>query len=158
MLEKLIEAVKKYNKNTDVALITKAYKLAEEKHKGQVRNSGEAYIVHPLAVAMILAQLEMDDETICAGLMHDVLEDTDYSKEEMINEFGREITELVDGVTKLKNLQYKSKEEAQIESIRKMVLAMANDIRVIIIKLADRLHNMRTLAVSYTHLTLPTKA
>lgn len=145
MLEKLIEAVKKYNKNTDVALITKAYKLAEEKHKGQVRNSGEAYIVHPLAVAMILAQLEMDDETICAGLMHDVLEDTDYSKEEMINEFGREITELVDGVTKLKNLQYKSKEEAQIESIRKMVLAMANDIRVIIIKLADRLHNMRTL-------------
>ena len=145
MLDKLIEAVKKYNKNTDVALITKAYKLAEEKHKGQVRNSGEAYIVHPLAVAMILAQLEMDDETICAGLMHDVLEDTDYSKEEMINEFGREITELVDGVTKLKNLQYKSKEEAQIESIRKMVLAMANDIRVIIIKLADRLHNMRTL-------------
>ena len=110
-----------------------------------MRNSGEAYIVHPLAVAMILAQLEMDDETICAGLMHDVLEDTDYSKEEMINEFGREITELVDGVTKLKNLQYKSKEEAQIESIRKMVLAMANDIRVIIIKLADRLHNMRTL-------------
>lgn len=145
MLDNLIEAVKKYNKNTDVALITKAYKLAEEKHKGQVRNSGEAYIVHPLAVAMILAQLEMDDETICAGLMHDVLEDTDYSKEEMINEFGREITELVDGVTKLKNLQYKSKEEAQIESIRKMVLAMANDIRVIIIKLADRLHNMRTL-------------
>lgn len=145
MLDKLIEAVKKYNKNADVALITKAYKLAEEKHKGQVRNSGEAYIVHPLAVAMILAQLEMDDETICAGLMHDVLEDTDYSKEEMVNEFGREITELVDGVTKLKNLQYKSKEEAQIESIRKMVLAMANDIRVIIIKLADRLHNMRTL-------------
>ena len=145
MLDKLIEAVKKYNKNADVALITKAYKLAEEKHKGQVRNSGEAYIVHPLAVAMILAQLEMDDETICAGLMHDVLEDTDYSKEEMVDEFGREITELVDGVTKLKNLQYKSKEEAQIESIRKMVLAMANDIRVIIIKLADRLHNMRTL-------------
>lgn len=145
MLDRLLDEVKKYNKNPDIDLITKAFKLAEEKHEGQVRNSGEAYIVHPLEVSIILASLEMDDATICAGLMHDVLEDTDYTKEEMEDEFGREIAELVDGVTKLKNLQYKSKEEAQIESMRKMVLAMANDIRVIIIKLADRLHNMRTL-------------
>lgn len=145
MLERLLKAIRKYNKNPDVELITKAFNLAKEKHKGQVRNSGEAYIIHPLEVSIILASLEMDDETICAGLMHDVLEDTDYTRQEMVDEFGEEITALVDGVTKLKNLQYKTKEEAQIESIRKMVLAMANDIRVIIIKLADRLHNMRTL-------------
>lgn len=145
MIERLINEIKKYNKNPDVKLITKAFNLAKEKHKGQVRNSGEEYIIHPLEVAIILTSLEMDDETICAGLMHDVLEDTDYSKEQMQAEFGREITELVDGVTKLKNLKYKTKEETQIESIRKMVLAMANDIRVIIIKLSDRLHNMRTL-------------
>lgn len=145
MLERLLNSIKKYNKNPDVALITKAFNLAKEKHEGQVRNSGEAYIVHPVEVSIILASLEMDDETICAGLMHDVLEDTDYTREEMVEEFGEEITALVDGVTKLKNLQYKTKEESQIESIRKMVLAMANDIRVIIIKLSDRLHNMRTL-------------
>lgn len=145
MLDRLIDAIKKYNKNPNVELIQKAYDLAKDKHKDQVRNSGEPYIVHPVEVSIILASLEMDDETICAGLMHDVLEDTDYSKEEMQKEFGEEITELVDGVTKLKNLKYKTKQETQIESIRKMVLAMANDIRVIIIKLSDRLHNMRTL-------------
>lgn len=145
MLERLLKAIRKYNKNPNVELITKAYDLAKEKHEGQVRNSGEPYIIHPVEVSIILASLEMDNETICAGLMHDVLEDTDYTREEMVKEFGEEITALVDGVTKLKNLQYKTKEEAQIESIRKMVLAMANDIRVIIIKLADRLHNMRTL-------------
>ncbi len=145
MLERLFKSIRKYNNNPNVELITKAFNLAKEKHEGQVRNSGEAYIIHPVEVSIILASLEMDDETICAGLMHDVLEDTDYTREQMVNEFGEEITALVDGVTKLKNLQYKTKEEAQIESIRKMVLAMANDIRVIIIKLSDRLHNMRTL-------------
>lgn len=145
MLEQLFEDIKKYNSNPNVELITKAFNVAKEAHKGQVRNSGEEYIIHPVQVCQILASLEMDDETICAGLMHDVLEDSDYPKEKMIEEFGEEITALVDGVTKLKNLQYKTKEETQIESIRKMVLAMANDIRVIIIKLADRLHNMRTL-------------
>lgn len=145
MLDRLIDSIKKYNKNTNIELIEKAFNLAKEKHKGQVRNSGEEYIIHPVEVSIILASLEMDDETICAGLMHDVLEDTDYTKEEMESEFGKEITALVDGVTKLKNLKYKTKEETQIENIRKMVLAMANDIRVIIIKLADRLHNMRTL-------------
>ncbi|MCT1795492.1 RelA/SpoT family protein [Helcococcus kunzii] len=145
MLDRIIESIKKYNKNPNIELITKAYNLAKEKHKGQVRNSGEEYIVHPVEVSIILSTLELDDETICAGLMHDVLEDTDFTREEMAQEFGDEITALVDGVTKLKNLKYKTKEETQIESIRKMVLAMANDIRVIIIKLADRLHNMRTL-------------
>lgn len=145
MLERLLKSIKKYNKNPDIELITRAFNLAYEKHKGQFRNSGEEYIIHPVEVSIILASLEMDDETICAGLMHDVLEDTDYTKEEMEAAFGKEITALVDGVTKLKNLNYKTKEENQIESIRKMVLAMANDIRVIIIKLADRLHNMRTL-------------
>ncbi len=145
MLDKLINTIKKYNTNADVPLITKAYNLARDMHKGQLRNSGEEYFIHPVAVAEILADLQMDDETICAGLMHDVLEDTDYTKEEMIREFGEEIAELVDGVTKLTKLKNQSKEEAQIETIRKMVLAMANDIRVIIIKLADRLHNLRTL-------------
>nr|WP_276939481.1 HD domain-containing protein [Helcococcus sueciensis] len=99
MLERLLNSIKKYNKNPDVALITKAFNLAKEKHEGQVRNSGEAYIVHPVEVSIILASLEMDDETICAGLMHDVLEDTDYTREEMVEEFGEEITALVDGVT-----------------------------------------------------------
>lgn len=145
MIDRLINKIKEYNDNPDIELITKAFNVASEMHKGQVRNSGEEYIVHPVEVCMILASLQMDDETICAGLMHDVLEDTDYPKDKMEEEFGEEIVVLVDGVTKLKNLQYKTKEETQIESIRKMVLAMANDIRVIIIKLADRLHNMRTL-------------
>lgn len=145
MLDKLLNTIKKYNTAADVSMITKAYNLARDMHKGQLRNSGEEYFIHPVAVAEILADLQMDDETICAGLMHDVLEDTAYNKDEMIKEFGPEIAELVDGVTKLTKLKNQSKEEAQIETIRKMVLAMANDIRVIIIKLADRLHNLRTL-------------
>jgi len=145
MLEKLLDDIKKYNINVDQELIEKAYKLALDKHQGQLRNSGEEYIIHPVAVAKILAELNMDDETICAGLMHDVLEDTDYTRDEMIKEFGEEITDLVDGVTKLSKMKNQSKEENQIENMRKMVLAMANDIRVIIIKLADRLHNLRTL-------------
>lgn len=145
MLDKLINDIKKYNSNTDVELITKAYNLSREMHKGQLRNSGEEYFIHPVAVAEILAELGMDDETICAGLMHDVLEDTTYTQEQMIAEFGEEITDLVDGVTKLSKMKNQSKEENQIENMRKMVLAMANDIRVIIIKLADRLHNLRTL-------------
>lgn len=145
MIDNLISLIKEYNPNTNEHIIRKAFEVAYENHKGQVRNSGEDYIIHPVAVATILAKLKMDDEAICAGLMHDVLEDTAYTKENMLEEFGEEITNLVDGVTKLKNLTYKTKEENQIENIRKMVLAMANDIRVIIIKLSDRLHNMRTL-------------
>ena len=145
MLDKLLNTIRQYNSNCDEKLITKAYNITRDSHKGQLRNSGESYFIHPVAVAEILAELQMDDETICAGLMHDVLEDTSFTKEEMIKEFGEEITELVDGVTKLTKMKNQTKEENQIETIRKMVLAMANDIRVIIIKLADRLHNLRTL-------------
>lgn len=145
MLEQLLDTLRKYNKNINADLITKAYNMAQLKHEGQLRNSGEQYFIHPVAVSMILAGLQMDEQTICAGLMHDLLEDTDYSKEQMIEDFGIEIAELVDGVTKLSKLKNQTKEENQNENIRKMVLAMANDIRVIIIKLADRLHNLRTL-------------
>lgn len=142
---KLIAEVKEHNEDTDVALIEKAFYFAEYHHRGQKRNSGEPYFIHPIAVAMNLAKMNSDDETICAGLMHDVLEDTDVTEDEMREEFGSEITFLVNGVTKLKNLNYKSREEKQAENIRKMVMAMSNDVRVVLIKLADRLHNMRTL-------------
>lgn len=144
-IDQLINAIKAYHPSTDEALIRRAYHLAESAHEGQKRNSGEPYIIHPLHVAMILAELQMDDQTICAGLLHDVLEDTPITEEDMVQEFGSEITNLVDGVTKLKQLQSKSKVDNQVENYRKMVMAMANDIRVIIVKLADRLHNLRTL-------------
>ncbi|MDD7044116.1 MAG: RelA/SpoT family protein, partial [Peptoniphilaceae bacterium] len=133
------------NAKANMEIIKKAYDFAEYNHRGQKRNSGEDYFIHPIAVAKKLSQMKLDDETICAGLMHDVLEDTPVSREEMAEEFGEEITFLVDGVTKLKNLNYTSREEKQAENIRKMVMAMSNDVRVVLIKLSDRLHNMRTL-------------
>ncbi len=145
MIDELINKIKKYNPDGDFDLIKKAYNLAKESHKGQLRNSGEEYIIHPYNVALILAGMNMDTATIIAGLLHDVVEDTQVTYDEIKNEFGEEIAELVDGVTKLKKLNYRSKQEKQAENIRKMVLAMAKDIRVIIVKLADRLHNMRTL-------------
>lgn len=145
MLEKLISRIEQYNPQADMQLVIKAYNYANEAHEGQVRNSGEKYIVHPVNVALILAELNMDTATIIAGLLHDVIEDTNISYEKIVDEFGKEVADLVDGVTKLKKLQYKTKQENQAENLRKMVLAMANDIRVIIVKLADRLHNMRTL-------------
>ena len=145
MLEVLINKVKEYNPNADFNLITKAFNMAEFHHKGQKRNSGEDYIIHPLNVALILADMNMDTQTIIAGLLHDTIEDTDVTFEDIKNDFGEEIANLVDGVTKLKKLNYKTKRENQAENIRKMVLAMAKDIRVIIVKLADRTHNMRTL-------------
>ena len=144
-IDVLINDIKAYSPTADIALIRRAYELAEKAHSGQRRVSGEAYIIHPLHVAKILTDLHMDDATVSAALLHDVVEDTIYTNEEMQQMFGEEIAMLIDGVTKLGKLQYKSKEEAQLESYRKMFLAMAKDIRVIMIKLADRLHNMRTL-------------
>ncbi len=143
----LIEKVKKYSSNADEKLIEKAYNVAKKAHGNQQRFSGEPYFSHPYNVALILAELEMDSETIAAGLLHDIVEDTEYTTERMIEEFGEEVSALVEGVTKLEKIPYKSKskEQQQIENLRKMFLAMADDIRVIIIKLADRLHNMRTL-------------
>ena len=144
-IEDIIAKAKKHNRKTDTKLITRAYEFARTNHGNQVRMSGEPYIVHPVQVAYILADLGLDDSTICAALLHDVVEDTDVTKEDMIREFGKEIANMVDGVTKLSKLNYESVEEAQIENYRKMFLAMGKDIRVIMIKLADRLHNMRTL-------------
>jgi len=141
----LIEKIQKYNPQADVALLKKAFTWACNAHKNQMRNSGEPYIVHPLEVANILADIELDTESIVAGLLHDVIEDTNVSFEEIKQEFGEEIANLVEGVTKLDNIKYTTREETQIENLRKMFLAMAKDIRVILIKLADRLHNMRTL-------------
>ena len=147
----LILRVKKYHPSDDISLIEKAYKVASEAHKDQLRKSGEPYIIHPLYVAIILADLEMDKETIAAGLLHDVVEDTIMTEQEIREQFGDEVALLVDGVTKLQKLQFTGngdqpdRLEMQAENLRKMFLAMAKDIRVILIKLADRLHNMRTL-------------
>ncbi|CEP91659.1 GTP pyrophosphokinase (RelA/SpoT) [[Clostridium] sordellii] len=144
-LQELIEKIKKYAPNGDVDLIEKAYYYGKKAHEGQLRKSGEPYFIHPIAVANILCDMELDMQTIAAGLLHDVVEDTEYTYEDIKNDFGEEIADLVDGVTKLGQIKYKSKEETQAENLRKMFLAMSKDIRVILIKLADRLHNMRTL-------------
>jgi len=142
----LIERVRKYHPSADITMIEKAYRIGKEAHRDQVRKSGEPYIIHPLCVAIILADLELDKETIVAGLLHDAVEDTWMTIEEVEKEFSAEVALLVDGVTKLGQLSYSAdKVELQAENLRKMFLAMAKDIRVILIKLADRLHNMRTL-------------
>ena len=146
LYQELIASVRKYHPSTDITMIQKAYEVASEAHKDQKRKSGEPYIIHPLCVAIILADLELDKETIVAGLLHDAVEDTWMTYEEVEKEFGSEVALLVDGVTKLGQLNYSAdKVEVQAENLRKMFLAMAKDIRVILIKLADRLHNMRTL-------------
>ena len=146
LYEELITKVKKYHPSADVTQIEKAYQIAYNAHKGQARKSGEPYIIHPICVAMILADLELDKETIVGGLLHDVVEDTVMTREDIEREFGYEVALIVEGVTKLGQLSYSSdKIEVQAENLRKMFLAMAKDIRVILIKLADRLHNMRTL-------------
>ena len=146
LYDDLIKEIKKYHPSTDLSDIEKAYKIAKQAHEGQLRKSGEPYIIHPLCVAIILAELELDKETIVAGLLHDVVEDTVMTSEDVTREFGAEVALLVDGVTKLTQLNYQhDKIEVQAENLRKMFLAMAKDIRVILIKLADRLHNMRTM-------------
>lgn len=144
LYDMLIARIRRYHPSTDVSLIEKAYRLASEAHGDQCRKSGEPYIIHPLWVAIILADLEMDKETIAAGMLHDVVEDTEISEEGIRKEFGDEVALLVDGVTKLGRLSYSSdKLDVQAENLRKMFLAMAKDIRVIIIKLADRLHELQ---------------
>ncbi|MGI5878063.1 MAG: RelA/SpoT family protein [Christensenellales bacterium] len=144
-MSELLTKIKKNYPQLDSALIERAYYFSQKAHEGQKRESGEPYFTHPCAVATILLELGMDTETITAAFLHDVLEDTNVSRDELVREFGENIVLLVDGITKLSRLQFGSREEQQAESLRKMLLAMAQDIRVIIIKLADRLHNMRTL-------------
>ncbi|HBI55263.1 MAG TPA: (p)ppGpp synthetase, partial [Firmicutes bacterium] len=144
-LEQIYDNIAKYAPDFDRGLIERAWKLAESAHSGQVRESGEAYIIHPLAVAEILTELEQDLETVAAGILHDVVEDTEITLADIEAEFGPEIALLVDGVTKLMRLRFQSKAQQQAENLRKMFMAMASDFRVILIKFADRLHNMRTL-------------
>jgi len=144
-INQLISKLEGYLPPGQVELVQEAFEVASLAHRGQKRMSGEAYITHPIAVAGILADLHLDGQTICAALLHDVIEDTPTAKEEIIEKFGREVGELVDGVSKLDKVQFKSRQEAQAESFRKMILAMVRDIRVIMVKLADRTHNMRTL-------------
>lgn len=134
-----------FNSNYDTEIIGKAYDLAVKMHEGQFRKSGEPYIIHPIAVAKILAQLGMDESTIIGGLLHDVVEDTEYTKEQLAEEFGEDVALIVDGVTKITNIQLNSIEAKQAETLRKMYFAMSKDIRVLIVKLADRLHNLRTI-------------
>ena len=146
-LIKLIDNVKTYNSHPDEAGIAKAYEFAKKAHEGQKRKTGEPYIIHPIDVALIIADMQLDSEAVMAGLLHDTVEDVEWCTIDTIKtEFGEDVAHLVDGVTKLGKIQYTTKEEQQIENLRKMLLAMAKDIRVILIKLADRLHNMRTLA------------
>jgi len=142
---RLVNRIKQYDPNCDFALLEKAYMMSKAAHEGQLRVSGEPFIVHPLEVAIILADLELDCKSIIAGILHDTIEYTTCTMEQLKENFGEEIAALVDGVTKLGQIPYTTKEEQQAENLRKMFLAMAKDIRVILIKLADRLHNMRTL-------------
>ena len=146
--QRLIDRVSSYITDRNaLKKIEEAYKLAKKAHAGQVRASNEPYIIHPISVAYILAGLQMDLSGIIAAILHDVVEDTEYTLTDIEKYFGKEIAFLVDGVTKLSSFYYANKEDQQLENFRKMFLAMAKDIRVVVIKLADRLHNMRTLGV-----------
>src|SRR5881409_2390058 len=143
--EDILDKVESYKPDFDEELLQKAYIFSAREHRGQVRSSGEPYLVHPLNVAHILADLHLDETSIAVGLLHDVLEDTLTTKEKLQEMFGDDVAELVDGVTKISRYAYVSKEEQQAETFRKMLLAMVGDLRVVLVKLADRLHNMRTL-------------
>ena len=144
-LAEFIIRVESFNANINIPLVRKAYEFCDAAHAGQIRESGEPYVIHSLNVGLILAELHLDSTTIASGLIHDVVEDTDVTLDEIKSEFNEEIASLVDGVTKLGTVKFKSLEEQQVEYFRKMLLSMTRDIRVILIKLADRLHNMRTL-------------
>ncbi len=143
-LEKFYEQIKDYNEY-DQKKIIKAYQMAEELHKGQFRESGDPYIIHPLSVAYILSELRADADTVCAGLLHDTLEDTKLTKEEIVSNFNQDVANLVDGVTKIAKMNFSSKKEQNLANTRKILTSLRNDVRIVIIKLADRLHNMRTL-------------
>jgi len=145
-LDTLKEKILSYIPEADLSVVDRAYALALRAHEGQTRLSGDPYITHPLAVASILAELELDLVTITAALLHDVVEDAGVSLDDLAHDFGAEVAQLVDGVTKLGRIEYRSQEDEQVENLRKMFLAMSQDIRVLLIRLADRLHNMRTLA------------
>ena len=145
LVDELIEAVEQYKPELDRELVTRAFSFAASAHEGQQRRSGEEFINHPFGVAKILAELQLDEQTIAAALLHDVVEDTDQDLKAVKDEFGDEIAELVDGVTKLTRIQFQSREHAEAENYRKLIVAMAKDVRVILIKLADRLHNLRTI-------------
>jgi len=144
-IDQLIKRVESYNPDADVALVRRAYAFSAKAHEGQTRQSGEPYLQHPLAVAGVLTALRSDVTAIVAGLLHDTVEDTLATSEELEHEFGNDIARLVDGVTKIGKIPFRNYEEKQAENFRKMILSMADDIRVVLIKLADRLHNMRTL-------------
>ena len=144
-LDELINRVRSYNPHADEGLIRRAYDYSDRMHHGQKRMSGEPYVIHPLNVSLIIAQLKLDVPSIVTGLLHDIVEDTNVPLTEIQNLFGPEVSSLVDGVTKVSKITFQSREEKQAENFRKMIIAMAQDIRVILIKLADRLHNMRTL-------------
>ncbi len=144
--EDVIEKVRRYHPDADLELLRRAYVFSALEHKGQVRHSGEPYLIHPLQVANILADMRMDVVTLTAGLLHDVVEDTLTTTENLEKTFGPEVAHLVEGVTKISAITFSSSEERQAENFRKMLLAMVDDIRVILVKLADRLHNMRTLS------------
>src|SRR4051794_20437823 len=145
LVNELIASVEAYNPGVDKDLIRRAFDEAERDHRGQVRRSGEPFVNHPLGVALICAQLHLDEQTIAAALLHDVIEDTETDPDELRASFGSDIAQLVEGVTKLTRISFQSREQAEAENYRKMIVAMAQDVRVILIKLADRLHNMRTI-------------
>ncbi len=150
-IQEILDKVTELRPDADVALIQKAYVFSAAAHAGQTRLSGEPYLSHPLSVAYELACMRMDDVSIAAGLLHDTVEDTSATIEVIDTQFGEEVADVVDGVTKISLMTFASKEAAQAENIRKMILAMAEDIRVLIVKLADRVHNMRTLDFQKTH-------
>src|SRR5580765_2168107 len=145
LLDELLAEIAEYEGGVDTELVTRGFRFAEAAHEGQQRRSGSDFIEHPVGVASICAQLRLDEQTLAAALLHDVVEDTETDIEDVRAEFGEEIAKLVEGVTKLTRIQFQSREQAEAENYRKMVVAMSEDVRVILIKLADRLHNMRTI-------------